>query len=107
MKTPIAFAIAALCWALAAPAQAQTVTLNGHIGTQKALLVIDGEPHSVAVGAVVRGVRLLSLGQAQAEVEVAGARRSLALGAGAVRAGAPTRTGGNEIVLPAGRNGHF
>ena len=107
MKTPFIFAVATLCWSLAALAQAQTVTLNGHIGTQKALLVIDGEPHSVAVGAVVRGVRLLSLGQAQAEIEIGGARRSLALGAGAVRAGAPARSGGNEIVLPAGRNGHF
>jgi aspartyl protease family protein len=88
-------------------AAAQTVTLNGHIGGQKALLVIDGEPHTVAVGATVRGVRLLSLGASQAEVEVAGARRSLALGAGAVRSsGAPARSG-HEIVLTAGRNGHF
>jgi aspartyl protease family protein len=61
----------------------------------------------VTVGATVRDVRLLSLSESRAEVEVAGARRSLVLGAGPVRAaGAPARSG-SEIVLTAGRNGHF
>jgi aspartyl protease family protein len=92
---------------LAGTAAAQTVTLNGHLGNQKALLVIDGEPHAVAVGASARGVRLLSLGTAQAEVEVAGTRRTLALGAGPVRSAGPPARGGGEIVLTAGRNGHF
>ncbi len=86
---------------------AQTVTFNGHIGTHKALLVIDGEPHTVTVGTTVRGVRLLALSQAQAEVEVGAARRSLALGAGAVRANAGTANNGSAIVLTAGSNGHF
>jgi aspartyl protease family protein len=88
-------------------AAAQTVTFNGHIGTQKALLVIDGEPHTVTVGTTVRGVRLLSLNDAQAEVEVAATRRSLALGAGAVRASAAATHSGSAIVLTAGTNGHF
>ena len=97
----------ALAAALAGSVAAQTVTLNGHLGKHKALLVIDGEPHTVAVGAAVRGVRLLALDEARAEIEVAGQRRSIALGAGPVRsAGAPAR-GGSEIVLTAGRNGHF
>jgi aspartyl protease family protein len=99
--------VAALIAAALGAAGAQTVTLNGHIGSQKALLVIDGEPHTVAVGTTVQGVRLLSLNESRAEVEVAGARRTLALGAGPVRsAGAPSRSG-SEIVLTAGRNGHF
>jgi aspartyl protease family protein len=97
----------ALLSVLAGTVAAQTVTLNGHIGGQKALLVIDGEPHTVAVGTSVRGVRLLSLGESRAEVEVAGTRRTLALGAGAVRSTGATARGGNEIVLTAGRNGHF
>ena len=88
-------------------AAAQTVTFNGHIGTQKALLVIDGEPHTVTVGTTVRGVRLLTLSDAQAEVEVGAARRTLALGAGAVRATAGAATSGSAIVLTAGTNGHF
>jgi aspartyl protease family protein len=104
MRSTCLFVLAAV---LAGTVPAQTVTLNGHLGNQKALLVIDGEPHAVALGTTVRGVRLLSLNEAQAEVEVAGTRRSLALGAGPVRsAGAPAR-GSNEIVLTAGRNGHF
>jgi aspartyl protease family protein len=88
-------------------AAAQTVTFNGHIGTQKALLVIDGEPQTVGVGTTVRGVRLLSLTDAQAEVEVGAARRTLTLGAGPVRANASTASGGSAIVLTAGTNGHF
>jgi aspartyl protease family protein len=93
---------------LAATAQAQTVTLNGHIGAQKALLVIDGEPLTVTVGTTVRGVRLLSLSATQAEIEVASTRRTLALGAGPVRANAAAAAaGGNAIVLTAGTNGHF
>jgi aspartyl protease family protein len=91
-------------------AAAQTVTFNGHIGTQKALLVIDGEPHTVTVGTTMRGVRLLTLSDKQAEVEVAATRRTLTLGAGAVRAnssGAGAVNSGSAIVLTAGTNGHF
>jgi aspartyl protease family protein len=88
-------------------AAAQTVTFNGHIGTHKALLVIDGEPHTVTVGTTVRGVRLLTLSDTQADVEVGAARRSLTLGAGAVRANASTAGSGSAIVLTAGTNGHF
>jgi aspartyl protease family protein len=99
---------AALLGLGALAASAQTVTFNGHIGTQKALLVIDGEPQTVTVGSTVRGVRLLSLSPAQAEVAVGESRRTLALGAGAVRATGPAPTsGGSEIVLAAGKNGHF
>jgi aspartyl protease family protein len=106
MNITITTVLAALSL-LAASAQAQTVTLNGHIGAQKALLVIDGEPHTVAVGAMVHGVRLLSLSATQAEIEVGAARRTLALGAGPVRANAATAAGGNAIVLTASTNGHF
>ena len=98
---------AALLGVCALAAAAQIVTYNGHIGTHKALLVIDGEPHTVAVGTTVRGVRLLTLSDAQADVEVGAARRSLTLGAGAVRASAGTAGGGSAIVLTAGTNGHF
>ncbi len=106
MKTFLATAFAAVSL-LATAVQAQTVTLNGLIGTQKALLIIDGEPHTVGVGTTVRGVRLLSLSPTQAEIEVAAARRTLTLGAGPVRANGPAASSGSEIVLTAGRNGHF
>jgi aspartyl protease family protein len=89
-------------------ASAQTVTMNGAIGTRQALLVIDGQPQAVAVGATVKGVRLLSLSPTQAEVEIGGARRTLTLGAGPVRmTGAGSVGGGREIVLTAGPGGHF
>lgn len=89
-------------------ALAQTVTMNGAIGTRQALLVIDGHPQAVAVGSTVKGVRLLSLSPTQAEVEIGGARRTLTLGAGPVRvAGGSGGSGGREIVLTAGAGGHF
>ena len=100
-------AVAALLALSSLAAAAQTVTFNGHIGKQKALLVIDGEPLTVTVGTTVRGVRLLTLSDTQAEVEVGAARRTLALGAGAVRPSVGADNSGSAIVLTAGTNGHF
>ncbi len=92
----------------AASSAAQTVTLNGQLGNQQAILVIDGEARAVAVGAEVRGVRLLSLSAGRAEVDVNGVRRSLVLGAGAVRAqGDASGSGAASIVMTANGDGHF
>jgi aspartyl protease family protein len=100
-----ALVLGALC---APAARAQTVTLNGHIGSNKALLVIDGEPRTVSVGETVRGVTLRALTGTTAEIDVAGARRALSLGAGPVRVSAASApSNGQQIVIPAGRNGHF
>lgn len=97
--------------AIACASQAQTVTLNGQMGSRQALLVIDGQPRVVEVGATVQGVRLLSLSGTQAEVEVGGQRRVLVAGASQVRVGggesASANSGGSEIVLSAGAGGHF
>lgn len=92
----------------ASVAWAQSVTLSGSLGVSKALLVIDGEPHTVAVGASVKGVMLKRVGDGEAEVSVGG--RSALL-----RLGAPVRLGGGpgpsnvpkEIVISAGPGGHF
>jgi aspartyl protease family protein len=92
------------------PVLAQTVTLNGSMGTRQALLVIDGVPRVVEVGATAHGVRLLSLSVTQAEVDVGGQRRLLLAGASQVRVGAADERGtgsGAEIVLTAGNGGHF
>lgn len=102
----------AACWllaTLATGAAAQSVSLQGSMGANKALLVIDGQPQTLTVGASARGVTLRSLGDGQAEVDVAGQLRVLRLGA------APTRLGtggeaagaGSSIVLPMGTGGHF
>lgn len=92
----------------ASGAWAQSVTLSGSLGVSKALLVIDGEPHTVAVGASVKGVMLKRVGDGEAEVSVGG--RSALL-----RLGAPARLGDGpgpsnvpkEIVISAGPGGHF
>ena len=101
-------ALAALLLLAAGTAAAQSVTLNGNLGAQKALLVIDGLPHAVTVGTTVKGVRLVSLSGSQAEVAMDGARRTLLLGSGPVKAsGNAGARSGNEIVLMASHGGHF
>jgi aspartyl protease family protein len=106
---PLHRALLALAMLLAGSANAQTVTLNGNMGTRQALLVIDGVPRVLEVGATAQGVRLLSLSTTQAEIEVGGVRRLLFAGASPVRIGAPEelRGGNTEIVLTAGSGGHF
>jgi aspartyl protease family protein len=113
MRSPIknlalCTALAVVLLTAAGTAAAQSVTLNGSIGSQQALLVIDGQPYAVAVGNTVKGVRLVSLSGTQADVAIGGARRTITLGAGPVKvsADASARTSG-EIVLTAGSGGHF
>jgi len=103
---PVLTALLALA---ASAASAQTVTLNGSMGSRQALLVIEGVPRVVGVGATVQGVRLVSLSASQAEVDVGGQRRLLIAGASQVRVSGAEGTagGGTEIVLAAGSGGHF
>ena len=92
---------------LCALAHAQSVTLAGSMGN-KALLVIDGQPHTLAVGQSAAGVTLQQLGEGRATVQQGGTSTTLRLG------GAPARLAGGtvpvqtkEIVLQAGLGGHF
>lgn len=91
------------------PGWAQSVTLSGSMGANKALLMIDGQPQTLAVGASARGVTLRRLGDGEAEVEVAGSRLQLRLGAAPARVGVDTGapSASSEIVLPMGPGGHF
>jgi aspartyl protease family protein len=94
---------------LAAPllAAAQTVTLNGSMGERAALLVIDGQPRTLSVGATVQGVKLVSVSGHEAQVEYGGRRVALTAGT-PVSVGSPgAARGGNEIVITAGPGGHF
>ena len=110
MRGPLLSALAlVLACGLAGPAAAQSVTLAGQLGASKALLVIDGQPHTLAVGASARGVTLRRLAAGEAEIELGGQRLLLRLG------GTPSQLGpageaasaGSVIVLPVGPGGHF
>ena len=91
---------------LAQPASPDQVHLNGILGSRAALLVIDGEPRTVTVGATTNGVRLIAIEDGRAVVEYGGRRQTLLLGA------APGRVVSNasaprHIVMPMGPGGHF
>ncbi|NML44718.1 TIGR02281 family clan AA aspartic protease [Ramlibacter sp. G-1-2-2] len=99
--------LAALLLALAAfGAAAQSVTLQGMLGT-KALLMIDGAPKTVAPGDSVQGVKVLSTSGDQAVVEIGGKRQTLHVGDAPASMGSTESPRGNRIVLPVGSGGHF
>ncbi len=89
-------------------ANAQTVALAGVLGNS-ALLVIDGgTPKSVNVRDIYLGVKLISLHDNVAVVEVAGVQRTLRIGESPVSIkGRPGATDGGVVVLHAGSHGHF
>lgn len=88
---------------------AQSVSMAGSIGDSKALLMINGAPHTLAVGATVKGVTLKRVMPGQAEIEIGGKTLLVSMG------GAPASVGGGggggatgrEILIAAGPGGHF
>jgi aspartyl protease family protein len=106
----LAMMLALVLGAHSGPAAAQSVSLAGSMGSDKALLMIDGQPRTLAVGASSQGVTLRRLGDGQAEVELAGRRLTLTLGAAPARvdgAGRGAPVADTDIVLPMGPGGHF
>ncbi|HEY4958914.1 MAG TPA: retropepsin-like aspartic protease [Caldimonas sp.] len=100
----LAGAVALLC---AGGALAQSVSMGGSLGSN-ALLLIDGKPRNVAVGATVEGVRLISVSGNEAVVDVKGKRVTLHLGDAQVNLGGRMSDGsGRQIVLSAESGGHF
>ncbi|MEQ1683937.1 MAG: TIGR02281 family clan AA aspartic protease [Burkholderiaceae bacterium] len=93
---------------LACPAAfAQTVSMSGSLG-DKALLMIDGAPRTVATGATVQGVKLVSVTGNDAVVEIKGKRVNVVMGGAQVSLGGQASAGGgSQIVLTAGSGGHF
>ena len=97
---------AALLLACAAPF-AQTVSMSGSLG-DKALLIIDGAPRTVATGSTVQGVKLVSVTGNDAVVEIKGKRVGVSIGGAQVNIGGQASAGGgSQIVLTAGSGGHF
>ncbi len=92
---------------LASGVAAQSVTLSGSMGADKALLMIDGQPQMLVVGGSARGVTLRRLGDGEAVVAVGGRTLSLRLGAAPSRVGGPIVAGDSTIVLAMGPGGHF
>lgn len=103
MRSSLAILLLALCGAVSA----QSVSLSGSLG-DKALLIIDGSPRTLATGATVQGVKLVSVSATGAVVEVGGQRLNLAHGGAQVNlGGANSEGGGSKIVLTATSGGHF
>jgi len=101
------FLVAPLLALSALGASAQTVTLSGSMG-DKALLIINGTPRTVAVGASFQNVKLVSVTPNEAVVELDGKRVPLQLGGAPVNLGGAASEGsGTQIVLTAGPGGHF
>ena len=104
MKRLVAVLVAVVC---AGGAAAQTVSMGGSLGSN-ALLVIDGKPRNVAVGATVDGIRVVSVTSNEAVVELKGKRVLLRLGDAQVNLGGKaSEGGGKQIVLTAQTGGHF
>ena len=101
-------AAAALISLAALTAQANSnIAFTGSLGS-KALLMINGSPRTVAVGATVDGVKLVSMSGGQAVIDAGGQRQTLVLGGSPVSVGgAGGGAGGSQIVLTAGTGGHF
>lgn len=99
---------AALALALAAgAAAAQSVSLQGMLGS-KALLVVDGgAPKAVGSGETWKGVKVVSTSGDQAVLEVNGRKQTLRVGDSPMAVGATAAPGGNRIVLSASSGGHF
>jgi len=94
-------------------ASAQRVVLAGRMG-DRALLVIDGRPRTVAVGQAAEGVKLIRWvnatggGSDSAELEYQGTLLRMSVGATPAQIGvAPPGTAAREVVLSAGPGGHF
>ena len=82
------------------------VQLQGMLGN-KALLVVDGTPKSVAAGETWRGIKVLATTPDTATVEIDGKRQLLRLGEAPGRAGTSEAGRSTSIVLSASSGGHF
>jgi aspartyl protease family protein len=100
-----------LCAALlaftCAAAGAQTVALQGMLGTKALLIVGGGAPKGVAPGETHNGVKVVSTAGDEAVVEIGGKRHTLRVGDAPASVGGSGGGRGTRIVLPVGGGGHF
>jgi aspartyl protease family protein len=96
-----------LAWAGAAAA-ADSVALQGMLGSRALLIVNGGAPKGVGPGESYMGVKVLSTLGDQAVVEIEGKRVTLRVGDAPANVGGPVKsTRGSKIVLTASSGGHF
>ena len=88
-------------------AWAQSVALQGMLGSRALLLIDGGAPRSLAVGDSAQGVKLVSVGADSAVVEIAGKRVALRLGESPASLGERGQASSGRISLPADGGGHF
>jgi aspartyl protease family protein len=94
--------------ALAGGASAQSVSLQGMLGSRALLVVDGGDPRGVAPGESFQGVRVISTAGDKAVVEIKGKQHTLQIGDSQVSIGkSGPNASGNRIVLSAGSGGHF
>ncbi|WP_236589140.1 retropepsin-like aspartic protease family protein [Ramlibacter aurantiacus] len=84
-----------------------TVSLQGTMGQRALVIVGGGAPRALAPGESHQGVKLLSVGAGEADVEIAGRRQTLRVGDSPASVGGGTANKGRRIVLTAGSHGHF
>ena len=99
--------VAAALWLSSSAATAQGVALAGRMG-DRALLMLDGQPRTLAVGQTAADVRFLRWQDDSAVVERGGVQYMLRLGATPSRLGGmAAASAGREIVITASPGGHF
>ena len=109
MKISARLLAAAAAAALPLCAFAQSVALQGMLGS-KALLIVDGSaPKTVAPGETFMGVKVVSTSGDTAVIEAGGKRATLRVGESPASAGGGGAApgSGSRIVLTAGEGGHF
>ncbi len=93
--------------AFALAATAETVSLQGMLGSKALLMVGGGAPRAVAPGESHQGVKVLSTSGDQAVVLVDGQRVTLRVGEAPASVGRAAPEGGDRIALTADGRGHF
>jgi len=89
------------------PAWAQSVTLQGMLGSRALIMVDGGAPKGVAVGDSHQGVKVISTSGDQAVLEFGGRRHTLRVGDAPASFGGSGGSRGGRIVMSAGSGGHF
>ena len=99
--------LAAMLATLTLGASAQTVALQGMLGSKALLIVGGGAPRAVAPGETHQGVKVISTSGDQAVVLVDGRRVTLRVGEAPASVGGAASVGGDRVALTADGRGHF